>query len=235
MMNNDRYLLKKGMGQVFLEVLHGSIFPNKCLFCNKVLDTVREIACEDCEKATLFVHEFRENFFDNIGMVRAAYDYDVEAVRQTIWRYKYGGNRLLVRKMACGIYDCVGEFDEPIADMLVCVPLHKGRLKERGFNQSALFAMELSRLYGVAAYDGMMRVRETAKQFDLNPKQRAENVRDAFDLKEGFCVQGKSVLIVDDVFTTGATAMECARVLAIAGAFGVGVLGFAAVEGEMQG
>ena len=227
---NEAYLLKKSMGQIALEMVYDSIFPNKCLFCRKVLDAVREIACEDCRVSALFAHEFRDDFFDSISKVHIAYDYDAENVGHAVMGFKYGGKRLLARKMAGGIYDCLGNFDEPIADFLVCVPLHESRMKERGYNQAALLALELSGLYGLSAYDGMMRVRETAKQFDLGPKERVENVWGAFMLKNGFCVAGKDVLLVDDVLTTGATVMECGRALIIAGAKSVSAVAFAAVS-----
>lgn len=228
-MMDDGFLLKKGWGQIALEMVYDSIFPNKCLFCGRVLDVVRDVACVACGKLTMSEREFREDFFDNIGKIHIAYDYNVETVSQAVMRLKYGGKKFLASKITRGIFGCLGNFDEPIADCLVCVPLHESRLKERGFNQAALLATELSRIYQVAAYDGMLRTRETAKQFDLGPKERAENVRGAFALKEGFCVEGLDVLLVDDVLTTGATVMECAKVLMMAGAGSVGVLAFAAV------
>jgi ComF family protein len=226
---NDACLLKKSRGQTALEMVYDGIFPNKCLFCKKVLDDARETACEDCRESALFVHDFRDDFFENIGKVYVAYDYDAETVRDAVMRFKYGGKRLLAGKMAGGIFGCLGNFDEPIGDFLVCVPLHEGRMKERGYNQAALLALELSGLYGLPAYDGMMRVRETAKQFDLGPKERIENVSGAFALKEGFCVEGRDILLVDDVLTTGATVMECGRALIKAGAKSVNVVAFAAV------
>jgi len=223
---NDVYLLKKGKGQAALEWIHDGIFPNKCLFCRKVLEDLRGVSCEICGNSALFLRDFREGYFENIDDVYVAYDYDLEVAREVVMRLKYGGKKLLARKMAQGIFDCFVEIE---ADCFVCVPLPDGRLKERGYNQAALLAMELAGLYGMSAYDGLARTRETAKQFDLGPKERAANVAGAFAVKDGFCVEGKRVVLVDDVLTTGATAMECARVLAQAGARCVGVMTFAAV------
>jgi len=205
---NDGFLLKKSLGQRILEVAYDSIYPCKCLFCGRVLEDLGAIACGDCAQ---LCHG----------------DYDVEAVQHTVFRFKYEGKRMLARRMAAAIF----RRDEVIdGDCLVCVPLHEGRLRERGYNQAALLALELSRFMGVAAYDGLVRTRATAKQFDLNPAQRVANVAGAFAVRDGFCVDGKRVVLVDDVFTTGATVGECERVLMEAGAVGVEVVTFAAVR-----
>jgi len=214
---NNKFLLTKNIGQAALEKAHGMIFPNKCLFCRKVLEGLNDIACEKCR-------ELCNNGSTHIPNVHIAYDYADETVRHVIYRFKYGGMRMLARPMAETIFRRFGMID---ADCIVCVPLHEKRAKERGYNQSALLATELSRLMGVAAYDGILRTRETAKQFDLNPDERAANVAGAFALKEGFCVEGQRILMVDDVFTTGATSGECAKVLMEAGAEAVKIVVFA--------
>jgi len=205
---NDGFLLKKSFGQTLLERAYDSIFPNKCLFCKRVLEDLGEVVCGDCVEL-------------------CGGDYDIEAVRQVVFRFKYEGKRMLARSMGRVIFRRIGDVE---ADCLVCVPLHESRLRERGFNQSELLAEELSRLYGLPAYDGMVRIRETARQFDLNPEERVANVTGAFVVREGFCVEGKDVLLVDDILTTGATAAECARVLTEAGARSVELVVFAAVE-----
>jgi len=214
---NDKFLLTKSMGQTALEKLHGTIFPNKCLFCRRVLEGLGDITCDKCRGLC-------NNGSVHIPNAYIACDYADEAVRHVIHRFKYGGVKMLARPMAEAIFQ---RFEEIEADCIICVPLHEKRVKERGYNQAALLATELSWLMGVAAYDGMLRTRETAKQFDLNPDERAANVEGAFALKEGFCVAGQRVLLVDDVFTTGATAGECAKVLIDAGAKAVEIVAFA--------
>ena len=203
---NEKYLLEKSLGQIALEKAYQSIFPNKCLFCRKVLGGLGEITCGDCTEAYAFC------------------DYDEEVVRHVIFRFKYEGKRMLARPMA----ELMSRRLEDVsADCLVCVPLHQNRLKQRGFNQAALLATELSRLFGITAYDGMVRTRDTARQFDLGREERVANVAGAFALKDEFCVDGKKVLLVDDVLTTGTTTTECAKVLAAAGAKAVEVVAFA--------
>jgi ComF family protein len=114
------------------------------------------------------------------------------------------------------------------ADLIVPVPLHPRRLKQRGFNQAWLLAQAFPELN--LARDLLIRVRHTIPQVQLNPKERRDNVTGAFAVAEPARVKGKNVLLVDDLFTTGATARECARVLSRAGAARVEVLTVARVK-----
>ena len=224
MKTNDKFLLKKSVGQIVLEAAHKTVFPNKCLFCRKVLKGLVDVACRDCGELLTGAQILADDGLKHISKIHIACDYAEEAVRHAIFRFKYEGKGLLARPMAEVIFRCFGKIE---ADFMLCVPSHPSRVKERGYNQAALLATELSPLMGVAAYEGMLRRRDTAKQFDLNPEERAANVMDAFALKEGFCVEGKGVLLVDDVLTTGSTAVECARILTEAGAAFVEMVVFA--------
>jgi ComF family protein len=114
------------------------------------------------------------------------------------------------------------------SDLVAPVPLHRRRLQHRGFNQALL----LARAFPAAclAREALARVRHTAPQVGLNPKERRENVRRAFAAPRPEEVKGKNVLLVDDLYTTGATAWECARALNQAGARRVDVLTVARVR-----
>jgi ComF family protein len=102
---------------------------------------------------------------------------------------------------------------------VVPVPLHAWRRYRRGYNQSELLARELARLIDVPMMNALTRVRHTTPQVELRKKQRRDNVRGAFALHEEVARRGEkgSVLLIDDVCTTGATLGECARVLKSAG------------------
>ncbi len=102
-------------------------------------------------------------------------------------------------------------------DLIIPVPLHVSRVRARGFNQAVLICRGLSGR-GPVERDLLVRTRETRPQVELDGRARQENVRDAFALSDPERVRGKTVLLVDDVVTTGATCRECARVLAEAGA-----------------
>jgi ComF family protein len=111
------------------------------------------------------------------------------------------------------------------ADLLVPVPLHWTRLFRRRYNQAALLAQAIHSTGGPpVAPDWLVRRRRTPPQGHLGPAARERNVRGAFVVRAGRSFAGKRVVVVDDVFTTGATVEECARVLRRSGAVSVGVL-----------
>jgi ComF family protein len=116
------------------------------------------------------------------------------------------------------------------ADLLLPVPLHPRRLKARGFNQALLLAQGFpDRPVGLEV---LARVRHTVPQVGLNPKERRDNVKGAFDVSQPVAVKGRKILLIDDLYTTGSTVRECARVLRRAGAARVEVLTVARVKHE---
>jgi ComF family protein len=101
----------------------------------------------------------------------------------------------------------------PPGDVIIPVPLHSRRLRERGYNQSAVLAGELGRRVGLPVLErGLARTRETAPQVELNASQRQVNVAGAFECMTGE-ICGHAVLLIDDVCTTGATLNACAEAL----------------------
>jgi ComF family protein len=116
------------------------------------------------------------------------------------------------------------------SDVLVPVPLHPRRLRERGFNQAALLAREVGRRTGRRCGEGVLvRRKDTAPQTGLSAAARRRNVEAAFAVRRRGLVASHVVALVDDVFTTGATAYACARVLKEAGAREVRLLSVARV------
>ncbi len=118
------------------------------------------------------------------------------------------------------------------ADLIACVPLHRRRLLARRYNQSAMLASALARLAAKpVAVDLLARIRATASQGGLNRNQRFDNLRGAIAVRahRAALVPGRRILLIDDVFTTGATVEACARVLYRAGAADVDVVTLARV------
>lgn len=159
---------------------------------------------------------------------RAALVYDSSS-RDLILRFKHADQTQLAVTFAPMLARCGGDILKD-ADMIVPVPLHRWRLLRRRYNQSALLAAALGRECGVRCVpDALHRLRATPPQGHKRAKDRAANVRKAFTLNPGLDISGKKVVLVDDVYTTGATARECTRALNDAGAAGVYVLSVARV------
>jgi ComF family protein len=144
-------------------------------------------------------------------------------LRELIHLLKYEhvrpASNVLGRMLAEVITGLETAFTGPV--LLIPVPLHKRKLRERGFNQSEMIATAALKVHGGAisiVSELMERRRETDSQIGLTRNQRRENIRGAFAVTRPQALAGSEVLLVDDVFTTGTTASECARVLLRAGA-----------------
>jgi ComF family protein len=223
--------------------------PKFCLFCGKSAGEGEERAfCPDC---TAEVHWVASPLCPCCGRIfaagegadhlcgacrtepppfaraRAAAIYE-GLVAEAIKRFKYGRRLDLLPVMQHWLQQPACRELVDAADLLVPVPLHPRRLKERGFNQALLLAKAFPDK--PLAREVLIRVRHTMPQSGLNPKERRENVKRAFTAPRPEEIKGKSVLLIDDVYTTGATVRECARILRQAGALEVAVLTVARVR-----
>ncbi len=162
--------------------------------------------------------------------VRAALAYD-EASRSLLLHFKHGDRTDLAPVFARWMARAGAEILDQ-ADRLIPVPLHRARLWRRRYNQAALLARELSVVSGVGTDPTLLRrARATPSQGRLSPLARQRNVRGAFQASASLkgSVKGRHLVLIDDVFTTGATLDECARVLKRAGAAQVDALCLARV------
>jgi len=152
-------------------------------------------------------------------------------LRVVLHQLKYAGRRRAAGRLAEALLEeATVRALVATSDVLVPVPLHPRRLRERGFNQSALLAREIARRTGKATCaDALRRRLDTVPQAGLSAAARRRNVRDAFAVRRGPAVAGRTVVLVDDVLTTGATALACARRLGEAGAREVRLLTVARV------
>lgn len=144
--------------------------------------------------------------------MRAAGLYD-GSLREIVHALKYDGRRSVARRLGALMREHGGDVLAG-ADAVVPVPLHRRRLRARGFNQAA----ELGRHLGLPLCHALRRIRATPSQTDLPAGERHANVRGAFTLARRIDVSGTCLVLVDDVSTTGATLEACARVLCEAGA-----------------
>jgi ComF family protein len=159
--------------------------------------------------------------------VRAvAYGSYESGLRELIHLLKFGGMRpaasVLGRMLAEAIATLTPELSEESVAMIP-VPLHRAKLRLRGFNQADLIARAAMKVLAAPArlhlrMGVLERTRETVSQIGLTSHQRRINLRGAFRVAQPEAVKGREALVIDDVYTTGATVSECARVLRRAGA-----------------
>ena len=154
-------------------------------------------------------------------VVWPAWLYD-ERAATVVHALKYEGRRGLAAGLAAEIARVVPP--APRADLVMAVPLHSARRRERGYNQAGLLAEALADRIGVPRLErAIERVRDTRPQARLDPRSRRANVAGAFRVRHPARLEGRNILLVDDVITTGATFEACLSALARAGARATGV------------
>jgi ComF family protein len=140
-------------------------------------------------------------------------------MRDRIHQFKFGGRLEWIPPFVELLRIAYDNWGIPVPEIVFPVPLHVKRLRERGFNQSGLLAKEFARSLDLSvSFDTLVRKNRTAPQTRLNREQRLTNVKDAFEVPEKKDIRGRRILILDDVYTTGTTLSECARVLKKKGA-----------------
>jgi len=189
------------------------IEPPFCQTCSAPFegDITQEFTCANC-------HDRHFHFTHAVSCFLSR-----GVVRELIHRFKYGGEFHLRHPLADWLAETM--HDERIArqrmDLLVPVPLHARRIREREFNQAEVLARLVAARGGAPALDCLRRVRYTTTQTRFDRVERMENLRNAFEMRQTANVRGMHLVLVDDVLTTGSTLDECARVLLCAGAASV--------------
>lgn len=223
------------------------IFSDLCSLCKKqIADFSEDIKiCKECSDDLEFISEpmcvkCGKPFIGNIqtahtcgecikktryyNKARSVFVYD-GVIKNGIIDYKFFRNVTLAKFFEQYLLDYIKYELNNEYDVIIPVPLHKKRLRERRFNQS-LFIVRSAPKYNQIKVDNssLKRIKYTEPQLKLKGAERRKNVRGAFKVDDARNIYGKRVLLVDDIFTTGSTVDECAKVLMLAGAYSVDVL-----------
>lgn len=203
-----------------------AIYPKrvKCIICGDELNTdERNAICPHCYERLPFISDkacircdmpLAEDDYSQTCFNCKRHNYRYTAVR-SVFRYE-GNIRACIYKFKYKHQEFLGEyFSEFLVrrfarldwniDYVLPVPLHTARLKSRGYNQSYVMAKPFCDKLGLEILDNVTRIKDTPSQTNLGHKERAENVKDAFAIADKSVVKGKNILIIDDVYTTGAT------------------------------
>lgn len=214
-------------------VVEGSGFRYVCTKCSGQLDFVRAPNCTTCG-SPFYGDVEGERICPHCDGLNPAYGAGCTAVlfkgpaRALVIELKYHRGLHVLADIG-KIFERSAEVQAHVRGaVLVPVPLHARKARERGYNQSALLAGELARLTGGRVEELLRRVVDTESQTAFDRKTRQANLKNAFALAPGASLTpGQKYVLVDDVFTTGSTLNNCARVLRRAGALSIDVVTFA--------
>lgn len=197
------------------------IYPNVCGFCNKI--NINSL-CKSCELklnkyALNCIKDYRKDNSKHFDFLYSSLKYE-NIVREKIISYKFGEAAYLYKTFAkiiikkAKIYRFLQTYD-----IIIAVPMYKTKKNVRGYNQSELIAKEIANKLNIEFKNNILiKTKNTKVQSTLSKNKRQENVKNVFDVKNKNEIKNKKIILIDDIYTTGSTVNECARVLKKAGA-----------------
>ena len=214
----------------FIDSFIDFLYPRKCAYCNKKIN--ERYTCRKCANIIEYYHE-KVNIYANnefgCDQIISSMPYD-GFMKKCVWQYKFRDAKYFAPAFAEILSSKIKKYNIKF-DLIIAVPISSRRMKERGYNQSELIAKNLSKLTGINYQkDVLIKIKNNLRQSELNLNERKENVKDAYSIKNIECIADKKILLLDDIYTTGATINECAKILKLAGA--KEVIGLTLMYGE---
>ena len=219
------------MDKFFYDKIFNIFFPNRCGFCGSFTCNGSYV-CKTCQplKYSLNLEHCilcgkkvynKDNICKECSIKKIYYDKLIycseykDVIKKELLAYKFNDSSYLYNFFA----EILGVKLLPEnADIICTVPISKLRMKERGYNQSKLIGKKVSNNLGKQYADLLVKTHETLRQSELDRSQRLVNIKNSFALNDKYDIKGKSVILIDDIFTTGATVNECSKILRKAGA-----------------
>ena len=208
---NPERIAKRRNPYGFLYSLFCIVYRERCPYCRDLIKTGR-IACDDCMKKIGTLQK---------PIIRGAYGYRCISsflyggtVRRMILRIKYHDRIQYIPQVAVILEKDIRKvYGEYRFDVISSVPMHEIDLKERRYNQSELLARELSKRLDIPYAELLIKVKHTKKQQSCSYKERKTNLRGAFKITDKTLVNGRNILMIDDIITTGETLGACCKTL----------------------
>lgn len=230
---------------IAIKRLSNAIFTNRCEFCGEVIE-LDEIICSKCKRLPSIKEprckycgvqkeicrcKHHKNEFKDI----VAPYYYADSVTTAVNRFKSSDMPFLSTRLAKDMANCILEKYSDIAfDVITFVPMSKRAERSRGYNQSQLLATEIGKRLNIEVKPLIKKIIDTEPQKEQTAKQRKVNLFGAFDVIDKDYVNDKTILLIDDVKTTGSTLNECAKMLNIYGAKAVYVAALAVVLNDKK-
>lgn len=179
------------------------IVPPVCIKCSKPIDYHKSTElCKECSGD--------ERYFE---VSKSLYAYD-GLIKNAIYSYKYYNKPYFYKLFGNMMIEYINKENYSEYDYILSVPLHRSKLRHRGYNQSELLARHIADSLSIPYIDGLKRIKKTKKQSEHSKEERRKNLKDAFIVKASSDkIINSPVLLVDDIYTTGSTVNECAKAL----------------------
>lgn len=198
------------------------ILSNRCRLCMKTIP-INGFVCDECKTEHL---KIQPGIFKNQTFINRYYDnltspfFYAGSIRQGIVNFKYKnfkrGAEFFTREMA---HSLESDFPDEEPDIITGIPMTKLHYRERNFNHTKILAKGISKIFGIpVCHNLLIKIKDTPTQVGSSAKERQKNLKNAFKVNPKYNVKNKTVLLCDDVLTTGSTLDECAKALKKAGA-----------------
>ena len=220
------------------ESLKAILWPQRCIFCSELIFWNKEKTCDRCKNSLPYVTGrickkcgcSKDNcsctsnilYYDSA----AAPFYYEDSVKKALTGMKFSQRKEYAEAFSEYMLKTLSErYKDEKFDVILCVPLHKKDRRKRGYNQSELLSRYISEKSGIPYKDNVLeKIYRTKMQMSQKGIERSGNLLGAFSVRNGADLEDKSILLIDDIKTTGATVSECGKMLYLAGAKEVCVL-----------
>lgn len=194
------------------------LYPPRCVFCRKLLKKGEHSVCGKCREELPYTRNGGEQPGDFFSVCVAPLYYE-GTVRESILRYKFKEATGYAQVYGALVAECIRDNLKGRYDLISWVPLSSRRYKERGYDQAMLLALAAALELGDVAVSTLEKHRDVARQSSMgSAEKRRANISGVYRLADPELINGKRILLIDDIVTTGSTLSECARILRQSGA-----------------